>query len=505
MNGPRTLVVGAGVGGLVAAALRAARGHRVTVLEKAAAAGGKLRQVTVDGQRLDAGPTVFTMRWVFDELFGALGERLDDRLSLRPARILARHAWSATETLDLAADLEAAVEAIGAFSGSDQARRYRAFCACARNLHAALERPYLRAARPSLPALLWRCGWRGLPALQRASPLRSLWSALREFFPDPRLHQLFARYATYCGSSPFLAPATLMLIAHVEREGVWFVDGGMARVAEALASLAQRQGARLRCRAEVAEITVSGGRANGVVLADGERLAADAVVFNGDVGALAGGLLGAAAQRGWRRPRTTPSLSALTWHLVARTGGLPLHHHTVFFGGDYRAEFDALAAGRLPADPTVYLCAQDRRDDDDDGGPERLMVLVNAPARVLGPEEIAACRQASFDRLRRCGLTLDPRPPTVTTTPADFARLFPGTQGALYGPPTHGWRASFARSGSASPLPGLFLAGGSVHPGPGLPMAALSGQLAAASVLAEGRTSTSRWRPTAMPGGTSMR
>lgn len=496
------LVVGAGVGGLAAAAWLAGTGCEVQVLERAGAPGGKLREVSIDGHSFDAGPTVFTMRWVFDELFTELGSA--SALTLRRAAVLARHAWSADEWLDLPADLQAAVDAIGAFAGAAEARRYRAFCERARRVYTALEAPYLRASRPHLPALLWRGGWRGLPKLARIAPFVSLWSALGRQFGDPRLRQLFARYATYCGSSPFLAPATLMLVAHVEREGVWFVEGGMQRLAEALAALARRQGARLRCGAEVAEILVERGRACGVRLASGEELQADAVVFNGDVAALAAGLLGPAAQRGWGRAPER-SLSAVTWHLSAETGGRALHHHNVFFGADYRAEFDALAAGHLPADPTVYLCAQDRHDGTGTPGAERLMALVNAPARLLRTKEIDTCLQTSLHRLRRCGLTLAPRSAPLATTPADFAQLFPGTAGALYGTPTHGWRASFTRRGATSPLPGLFLAGGSVHPGPGLPMAALSGRQAALAVLDALRSSTRRFRPTPTPGGTSTR
>ena len=502
----RVVVVGAGVGGLVAAALVAAHGHDVTVLEQQVLPGGKLREVHVAGRGLDAGPTVFTMRPVFEALFDELGLRLDDLLALQPARVLARHAWNDRDRLDLPADLDEAVDAIGAFAGAAEARGYRSFCARARRIHDTLDKPYLHGSRPGVARLMARAGWRGLPALAGIAPFTRLWTALGTHFQDPRLRQLFARYATYCGTSPFVAPATLMLVAHVERCGVWFVDGGMQRLAEALAAAARGHGARLRFGTPVASIDVERGAVAGVTLAGGERLPADAVVFNGDVGALAGGLLGAAACRA--APRRPPrSFSALTWHLVADTRGLALHHHTVFFGADYRAEFGALAAGRLPDDPTVYVCAQDRSDDGpaDPAGGERLMLLVNAPARPqLTAEEIETCRQASLLRLQRCGLHLRPRAPALTTTPADFAQRFPGTDGALYGRPTQGWRASFQRPGSTCALRGLYLAGGSVHPGPGLPMAAISGRLAAAQLNAD-LASTRSWHAMAMPGGTSMR
>jgi 1-hydroxycarotenoid 3,4-desaturase len=172
----------------------------------------------------------------------------------------------------------------------------------------------------------------------------------------------------------------------------------------------------------------------------------------------------------------------------------------------------------LPYEPTVYVCAQDRDEAEhrNPAGPERLLLIVNAPARgdagPFEPEEIARCESQTFRLMERCGLRLDPdRACTVRTTPHDFERLFPASGGALYGQASHGWMASFSRPGARSKLPGLYLAGGSTHPGPGVPMAALSGRQAAASALADLATarrrdtgSTHRSKPAVMPGGTSM-
>jgi 1-hydroxycarotenoid 3,4-desaturase len=511
----RVIVVGAGVGGLVAALELASRGCDVTLLERAAGPGGKMSETELAGRHLDAGPTVFTMRWVFDELFAAIGERLDDHLVLQPLQVLARHAWSADERLDLFADLERSCDAIGRFAGAREANAYRAFCARSQAVYESLEAPFLRRSRPSLPALLLRAGWRGLPGLMRISPFASLWDTLGRCFTDPRLRQLFGRYATYCGASPFLAPATLMLVAHVERAGVWSVAGGMHRVAQVLADGARRRGARLRWDAPVRRILVEGGRAVGVELDGGEQLAADAVVFNGDAAALGDGLLGEHTRRAVPPRRADRrSQSALTWGLVAQARGFPLLRHTVFFGADYADEFDAVfERGELPRDPTVYVCAQDRGDPADavPTGEERLLCLVNAPARAdhrpLTPQEIARCEQQSFQRLARCGLDLTPVA-RCTTTPDDFAKRFPATGGALYGMASHGWRASFTRPTQDTAIPGLWLAGGSTHPGPGVPMAALSGRLAAAGVLqdlSKRPVSMHRSTPAVMPGGTSTR
>ena len=518
LQGQRVLVVGAGVGGLVAALELATQGFEVEVLERAAQPGGKLRQLAPGGQSMDAGPTVFTMRWVFEELFDAIGARLVDHLRLTPIDVLARHAWSDHERLDLHADVARSADAIALFAGPQAGRGYLDFCERARSVYATLERPFLRGSRPNPLSLAHRVGLRDLPGLMRISPFATLWSELGRYFPDPRLRQLFGRYATYCGASPFLAPATLMLVAHVEQAGVWTVEGGMHQVAQVLAALARERGAVMRFDAPVASIVTRDGRACGVRLVDGEELQADAVIFNGDVSALGSGLLGDAVQGAVPPvPAAQRSLSALTWNLLAQTRGFPLSHHSVFFSNDYAAEFEDIVQGRLPSAPTVYVCAQDRSDERAiSSGPERLLMIVNAPAngdtRRFTVEELTRCEEQTFNLMERCGLQMDRRPShTRMTTPQDFDQLFPATGGALYGRASHGWAASFSRPGARSRLPGLYLAGGSVHPGPGVPMAALSGRQAGASVMADwsrarsssSQPSTSRSHPGAMPGGTS--
>jgi 1-hydroxycarotenoid 3,4-desaturase len=323
---------------------------------------------------------------------------------------------------------------------------------------------------------------------------------------------LFARYATYCGSSPFRSPATLMLVAHVEQEGVWYVEGGMQRLALELAHLAQRKGAALRCSTAIAEIVVERGRVQAVRTEQGERIPIEAVICNADASALADGLLGAGAVRAVRgTPTTKRSLSAVTLVLRARTSGFELAHHSVFFGSDYRKEFeDIFRRGRLPSSPTIYVCAQDRRDA---AGPvrraERLLLLINAPANGDIPEiddtELDSCEERIFRSLGLCGLRIEHQPNAVIrTVPKDFQRLFPATGGALYGPASHGWMASFTRAGSRTAIRGLYLAGASSHPGPGLPMAATSGRLAAAALLSD-LGSTPFFRTAATRGGMSTR
>jgi 1-hydroxycarotenoid 3,4-desaturase len=509
----RVVVVGAGIGGLVSALLLARRGLDVTVIERAAAPGGKMRCVTADGAPIDSGPTVFTMRWIFDQIFAVAGASVESCLELTPLDILARHAWSCEERLDLFADLGRSVDAIGAFAGAAEARRFAGFCDAARRVYATLERPYIRSTKPTFVRMARDLGPRGLVLLAGLGPFATLWRTLGRHFHDPRLRQLFGRYATYCGASPWSAPATLMLVAAVEMDGVWTVRGGMHAVARAIADLAESRGARFRYETECAEILVRNGRAAGVRLRSGDELQAESVVFNGDASALGQGLVGGSVRGA--APVVQPrerSLSAVTWSMRARTSGFPLDRHNVFFPRDYAAEFrDIFARGRLPAQPTVYVCAQDRGSDAAAraGEPERLLALVNAPAvgdlRGFDAAEIEACERTSFALLGRCGLEVQRTAAnTVVTTPADFHRLFPGTGGALYGRATHGWMALFKRASSSSRVPGLYLAGGSVHPGPGVPMAAMSGQLAAATLMAH-LDSTSRSHRVVISGGTSTR
>jgi 1-hydroxycarotenoid 3,4-desaturase len=508
---PRVVVVGAGIGGLASALRLALAGLEVTLVEAAETPGGKMRQLVVDGAAIDAGPTVFTMRWVFDELLQGSGETLDALLALQPLSVLARHAWRGHgRTLDLHADPARSTDAIGRFSGAAEARRFQAFCAQARAVYDALESPYIRAQRPSLLGLSRGLGPRGLATLAGLGPFASLWRSLARHFHDPRLQQLFGRYATYCGASPWQAPATLMLVAQVELAGVWSVRGGMHAVAQAVAALGERHGVRQCFGQRVDRLHLERGRVAGVRLASGETLPADAVVFNGDPQALVQGLLGPEARPAVpRRARAQRSLSALTWAIHAPAGGFPLVRHNVFFDHDYRSEFDdVFRARRLPRQGTVYVCAQDRGDDATvPAGAERLLCLVNAPAdgdrRAFTPEETDRCETQSLALLRDCGLSLAPRPRQVRlTTPSDFERLFPASGGALYGTATHGWMSSFRRPGARSALPGLYLAGGGVHPGPGVPMAALSG-LRAAEALTADLASMRRWHPAATSGGTS--
>ena len=491
-----------------AALALAGKGLQVTVLEAQDQVGGKMRGVPVDGSLIDGGPTVFTMKWVFDELFDETGLSFDDNVSLTRADLLARHAWDENGHLDLFADIDCSAAAIGAFCGVDEAVNFRAFAAEAASMYATLEGPFLRSSRPSMLGMSLKLGLRGLTV----KPFSTLWSMLEKRFSDPRLIQLFGRYSTYTGASPFLAPATLMLIAHVELDGVWIVKGGMRELAQTMRRACEQKGVTIKTGATVSKVEVKNGAVSAAILGNGERLAADVIVLNADASALGDGLFGETVRRAVAPvPASKRSLSAIGWTLKAKTAGFPLAHHSVFFGRDYPEEFEAVfRRGHYPHDPTVYICAQDRVDTGDLAEidmKERMLMVINAPpngdSSDANTKEMEQCMERSLARLEACGLHVDlDQQASVPTGPADFNRLFPATGGALYGRANHSPTASFQRPDNRTSIPGLYLAGGSVHPGPGVPMAALSGRLAAARIMAD-LASTRPSRRTVTVGGMS--
>jgi 1-hydroxycarotenoid 3,4-desaturase len=491
MRGPdqrSVAIIGAGIGGLAAAITLAAAGRPVVVLERAPAPGGKVAAAPLGGIAVDAGPGALSLRPVFEALFAAADTTLDRELQLARLPLLGRHLWPDGSLLDLPADPAAAEHAIGAFAGPAGARGYRDFMARAAKCWAALEKPFLTVQRPGALALGAQAGMRGLLG---TSPFGTLWDALGEHFADPRLRQVFSRLSTYVGTSPLVAPATLMLVAQVEAGGLWAIEGGMARLPEAMARAAAAKGARFRHGADVAALRVAGGRIAGLTLRDGEAIEAGQVILNADPATLAAGHFGAAAAKAVpAMPAAKRSFSGIAWAMAGRAEGLDLPRLTVFHAADAMAELAALTyRGRMPDQPSVTLWAQGRHGvEPPPEGREGLLALVSAPARAdgrrLDPAALATAEAAAFGAMARAGLAIT-RDATAVMTPADYEALAPGTGGALFGPAVQGWQAIFSRPAARTALPGLFLAGGATHPGAGLAMAAISGRLAAEAAMAE--------------------
>jgi 1-hydroxycarotenoid 3,4-desaturase len=486
----RAIIVGGGVAGLSAAIQLARAGLRVRLLERAAHLGGKLRELHVGGRRVPGGPSVFTMRWVFEELFDG---RLDEALRLVPLDPLCRHFFPDGSVLDLSPDPERSRAAIASFASARDADGYLKFRRHAATIFGIVRGHFMERPVPPWSEFLKP---RILVQMPRIDALRSLWDALSDFFPDPRLRQLFGRYATYNGSSPFHAPATLSVIAHVENDGgIFAVEGGIVRLAEALAARARALGVELATGVEVAEIVLDGNpkapRAVGVRVGEGAIERADVVVAACDVAHLHERLVPASAQpRDFKRAgaRYSDEELSLSAFLLLAAAPLPsspsLIHHNVFFSRDYAHEFRQLIdERRAPDDPTVYLCLEDR--DEREAG---MFFLSNAPpkqqagAAIDWRAEAPRARARILEVLARHGWALAPRAERLVT-PDDFDALFPSSRGAIYGLASNSRMAAFKRPTNRVPgVAGLYAVGGTVHPGAGLPMVALSARITAALV-----------------------
>jgi phytoene desaturase len=494
----RVAVVGAGLGGLAAAARLAALGHAVTVLEQAPQVGGKLGWYQRDGHAFDTGPSLVTLPHLLADLFEATGAPLGDAVDLVRLDPAVAYRFADGTPLRVPGEDVRIPAALDEALGDGAGAQWSALQDRAAAMWAVTEEPFLRSPLRGAATLARLARSRGDVAT--VAPLQSLRTLGRRYLRDPRLRMLLDRYATYSGSDPRRAPAVLATVPYVEqRFGSWYVRGGLHRLAEAVAERAAERGAVVRTGTAVAEVLVSGGRTAGVRLADGGTLAADVVVSGADAAHLYGDLLPRARDTaGVRRDlgRATPSLSGFVLLLALRGRTPDLAHHTVLFPADYDAEFDAVfGTGRYrrpqPAeDPTVYISAPDDpalRPDDDSGS---WFVLVNAPRhdpdggvdwdepgladrytqRVLGM--MAARGLDVRSRVRWC----------VARTPADLERETGSPGGSIYGTSSNGPRAAFLRPANASPVRGLYLVGGSAHPGGGLPLVVLSAEIVAGLV-----------------------
>ncbi|WP_439138136.1 1-hydroxycarotenoid 3,4-desaturase CrtD [Planktotalea sp.] len=486
---PHIAIIGAGIGGLAAALRLSYAGCRVTVLERHAGPGGKMRTLPTIAGDVDAGPTVLTMKSVFEDLFADAGLRLEDHVTLQAEDILARHFWRDGKVLDLMRDAAHSGENVARAFGSSGAEEFTAFCQQTDHLFDAFDGPMIRSAQPSLAELALTVA--KSPKLLRAMrPLSTLTQNLNRHFTDPRLAQLFARYATYVGGLPTQSPSLLSLIWQAENQGVWYVKGGMHQLAKSIVNAARGFGTEFVYNAHVTRIKTQDGSVCAVQTED-TRYAVDAVLFNGDPNALQTGLLGPTIEQAVNKGMTTPrSLSANVMSFAAIPKGVDLAAHNVFFARDPQSEYAPLARGQQQRDPTLYICAQDRFGGATPDGPERFEIILNSPPNdknaAPSKKETEQCQTLILQQLDQFGLDFSPQPaPDTLTMTRHFAQLFPASHGSLYGRSPHGMMAAFKRPSARSKVKGLYLAGGGTHPGAGVPMATLSGAHAAAAILSD--------------------
>ncbi len=438
------------------------------------------------------------MPWVLRDLFTAAGSTLDAYLTLDPVDPVCRYTFTDGSHLDVTTDAARMAANIEAVSPRDVPAFFR-FLAYSGDLYATAAEPFLHHSMRSDVLMrarndLFRFGFRPRD-LAKVASLRSVHGTVRRFFHDPRLRQVFDRYATYNGSSPFHAPAAFCLIPFVEfSTGAWHPRGGMYRIAEALTALAAQVGVTLHLDAPVAAITHRNGKATGVHLASGEEIAADAVISNVDVLTTYERLLDVDAPGVWTMRaalrKREPSYSAFLLLLGTRRTFPELPHHSIFFSENYRAEFaDIRVRHMLPTDPTIYVCRATATDPSvAPPGGDNLFVMVNVPYldgqtdwQTIAPHY----RTLVLSALRRRGLDIAPHIAVEAIwTPETIMHAYGAQRGAIYGFASNGRGAAFLRPPNQSPImQGLSFVGGSTHPGGGVPLALLSGKIAADLVL----------------------
>jgi len=479
----RVVVIGAGVAGLAAAVRLAALGHAVTVLEQGAVPGGKCGRVELNGYRFDSGPSLLTMPWVFAELFAATGAALEQELELMRVEPGTSYRFADGSELRLGADLAPTLAALDRWSAGS-AEDWVRFLGTAASMWRA-SRPFLNGP-PPWPPRRPRPG-EGTPDprdLLRVRPWSTLRGLARNHARDRRLRLVIERFATYAGADPRRAPAALALAGYVEHAfGAWHLRGGIYALVEALARRLALLGGELRLETTVERISVSGGRVEAVECA-GDRIACEVVVSSADAERLEGELLGQADG-----PRRERSLSGFALMLGLRGHTPGLAHHNILFPADYDAEFDDVFVHRRPVrDPTIYVAASSVSDAGEaPPGCENWFVLVNAPTQGDGLDWDAAAdayEQALLDRLAARGLDVRARVAVrARRTPADLERQTGAAGGAIYGAAPHGRLGTLRRPGNRSPAAhGLYLVGGTTHPGGGLPLVALSAKIVAEEI-----------------------
>jgi phytoene desaturase len=492
----RIVVIGAGIGGLSVAARLSTIGHDVVVCEQAQQVGGKLAAFSRDGFTFDTGPSLLTLPAVYRDLFLKTGAPLEECVELVEIDPAFRYRFPATQDSDAVwldvpnasrARLRVALdEGLGAGAGEDWER----FLDRAHDIWQATRGPFLESPLTGGRDLLRMA--RRTSDVRTVSPWLSLRSLGKKYLRDPRLRVLLDRYATYTGSDPRRAPAALAVVPYVEQTfGAWHVRGGVHRLGVAVHERALLRGVSVRTGADVRRVVVEGARAAGVELTTGERIDADVVVSDADATRLYDELVpgsgGASARR--RLRKATPSLSGFVLNLAVRGRTPGLGHHTVLFPGDYDAELDAVFGrdAEPVTDPTVYVCAPDDPAMRPDGH-ESWFVLVNAPRHGIGRGlvdwDAPGLAESYADRVLEVMAAggLDVRDRLLwreVRTPADLERSTRSPGGAIYGTSSNGPRAAFLRPANRSPLPGLFLVGGSAHPGGGLPLVGMSAAIVA--------------------------
>ncbi len=482
---PQAIVIGAGVGGLSTGALLAARGYGVTIIDPLDAPGGRAYAHRLDGYVFDAGPTIITAPWMFEELWRDCGGRLSDDVELRPCSPFYRIRFDDGAWFDYSGDPAAMEAEVARFDPADM-RGYRSFMDESRRIY---EVAFEQLAHRPFHSLTFTA--RTLVSLARLGGYRSVHSVVSKHFRNDRLRTIFSFHPLLIGGNPYSATSFYCLIAHLEsRYGVHYAMGGTNALVQGIANLVRRNGGTIRLGETVDTIMTQGRRATGVRLASGETIAADIVISNGDPATTYGRLLRHHPRRRWtdaKIARGDYSMGLFVWYFGTNRRYEDVHHHTMLFGPRYRGLLDDIFhRQRLADDFSLYL---HRPSAVDPGvapdGCDAFYVLSPVPnlgGAVDWQEMAETYRQRIAAHLSRTILPDLERHITVShlATPLDFRDRLLSWQGAAFAlEPKLLQSAWFRPHNRSEELDNLFLCGAGTHPGAGLP-----GVLSSARIVA---------------------
>ncbi len=491
-KGVRTAVIGAGLGGLSAAIRIASAGFPVDVYEQNSIAGGKANIVSGDGFVFDSGPTLLTMNHVIEELFSSAGEKMKDHIRLHHMKIICRYFYPDNTVLDAYSDRQKFSDEVlkKKLDKPSDLYKYLDYCEKIYSLAGEL---FLFNDLHSVKSYLSKNAIKALFSLKSLDSFRTMHNANASFFKDTKLVQLFDRYATYNGSNPYEAPATLNIIPHVEFNlGSYVVKEGMRKLPEKLKEIAERKGVRFFFNSTVEKILLHENNILGIRV-DGLEIPYDRVISNADVSNTYNNLL----MNGHKLPvyktnKIDPSLSGIVFYWGVQGNSDVLETHNILFSSNYLKEFDDIFKRRsIPEEPTVYIYISSKFNKDDaPPGCENWFVMINVPynSGQDWEKETADAREIILRIIKkRTGIDISSRIVFEKfMNPSDIEKMTGSDRGSIYGVSSNSRTSAFLRhANKSSKINGLFFAGGSVHPGGGIPLVILSGKIASDLVLKE--------------------
>ena len=493
------LVIGAGIGGMTAAARLAKMGHTVEIFEGSHFVGGKCRTEWIGDYAFDTGPTLLTLPAVYRDFFDSTGAPLETVLTLEPVEPSFDYRFANGDEVQFGnLSRLKTLEAIERSFGTSSAQEWSALMLRSQAMWDASRKPFVESELQSIFSLLKEASL--LKDLRTIAPWQSLRSLVKKSTKDERLQFIVDRYATYSGSDPRKAPAVLLSIAYVEEAyGAWHIQGGVGQLSLSIRDRALELGVKIHLNSSVSSIIQDGIKATGIELIDGTKIQGDLIVANADASVVYSTLITQDLPQ-LRKPRKAlaqadPSLSGFSLFLGLRDDpSTPsLGHHTILFPKDYDAEFNAIFTQRRPVgDPAIYICAprdsQMRHGNDGEGW----SILVNAPVHSKDSTSGFNWNDAEFaqsyankilDSIESRGIPIRHRLKSMhVRTPADVEREVRAPGGSIYGTSSNGARSAFLRAKNRSPLKGLFCVGGSAHPGGGLPLVGISADIVSRAI-----------------------